>query len=102
MVTPRIGIITALPKECWAMRAFIDSWKEVYIDGRGAGRSHKQCHQDNRRPRNSSDDLHGKTDTVIDAKTNQWLTTISRGGGAGNSQYDYQRFPSGQRVVLPH
>jgi nucleoside phosphorylase/HEAT repeat protein len=38
MVTPRIGIITALPKECWAMRAFLDSWKEVYVDGRGAGR----------------------------------------------------------------
>src|SRR5262245_45420738 len=33
-------------------------------------------------------DLHGKTDTVIDAKTNQRLTTISLGGGAGNSQYD--------------
>lgn len=33
-------------------------------------------------------DLHGKTDTVIDAKTNQRLTTILLGGGAGNSQYD--------------
>ena len=33
-------------------------------------------------------DLHGKTDTVIDGKTNQRLTTISLGGGAGNSQYD--------------
>src|SRR5262245_55435944 len=33
-------------------------------------------------------DLHGKTDTVIDAKTNQRLTTITLGGGAGNSQYD--------------
>src|SRR5215813_11036051 len=33
-------------------------------------------------------DLRGKTDTVIDAKTNQRLTTISLGGGAGNSQYD--------------
>src|SRR5215813_9927086 len=33
-------------------------------------------------------DLHGKTDTVIDAKTNQRLTTIALGGGAGNSQYD--------------
>jgi hypothetical protein len=33
-------------------------------------------------------DLHGKTDTVIDAKTNQRLTTISLGGGAGNTQYD--------------
>ena len=33
-------------------------------------------------------DLHGKTDTVIDAKTNQRLTTIPLGGGAGNSQYD--------------
>ena len=33
-------------------------------------------------------DLHGRTDTVIDAKTNQRLTTIPLGGGAGNSQYD--------------
>jgi len=33
-------------------------------------------------------DLHGKTDTVIDAQTNQRLTTIALGGGAGNSQYD--------------
>jgi len=33
-------------------------------------------------------DLHGKTDTVIDAKTNQRLTTIQLGGGAGNTQYD--------------
>jgi len=33
-------------------------------------------------------DLHGKTDTVIDAKTNQRVTTISLGGGAGNTQYD--------------
>src|SRR6185295_9681773 len=33
-------------------------------------------------------DLHGKTDTVIDAKTNQRVTTIELGGGAGNSQYD--------------
>src|SRR2546425_1976092 len=33
-------------------------------------------------------DLHGKADTVIDAKTNQRLTTIPLGGGAGNSQYD--------------
>jgi YVTN family beta-propeller protein len=33
-------------------------------------------------------DLHGKTDTVIDARTNQRLTTIQLGGGAGNSQYD--------------
>ena len=33
-------------------------------------------------------DLHGKTDTVIDAKTNQRLTTIQLGGGAGISQYD--------------
>jgi DNA-binding beta-propeller fold protein YncE len=33
-------------------------------------------------------DLHGKTDTVIDAKTNQRLITIALGGGAGNSQYD--------------
>ncbi len=33
-------------------------------------------------------DLHGKTDTVIDAKTNQRLTTIALSGGAGNTQYD--------------
>jgi YVTN family beta-propeller protein len=33
-------------------------------------------------------DLHGKTDTVVDAKTNQRLTTIQLSGGAGNSQYD--------------
>jgi len=33
-------------------------------------------------------DLHGKTDTVIDAKTNQRLTTIALGGGAGNTHYD--------------
>jgi DNA-binding beta-propeller fold protein YncE len=33
-------------------------------------------------------DLHGKADTVIDAKTNQRITTIALGGGAGNSQYD--------------
>ncbi len=32
-------------------------------------------------------DLHGKADTVIDAKTNQRITTIELGGGAGNSQY---------------
>ena len=33
-------------------------------------------------------DLRGKSDTVIAARTNQRLTTISLGGGAGNSQYD--------------
>jgi len=33
-------------------------------------------------------DLHGKADTVIDAKTNQVVTTIALGGGAGNTQYD--------------
>ena len=33
-------------------------------------------------------DLRGHADTVIDAKTNQRLTTIPLGGGAGNSQYD--------------
>ena len=33
-------------------------------------------------------DLRGKTDTVIDAKTNQRVGTIELGGGAGNSQYD--------------
>lgn len=34
-------------------------------------------------------DLHGKTDTVIDANTNQRVTTIALGGGAGNTQYDW-------------
>ena len=33
-------------------------------------------------------DLHGKTDTVIDARTTQRITTIALGGGAGNTQYD--------------
>lgn len=33
-------------------------------------------------------DLGGKTDTVIDAKTNQRIATIALGGGAGNTQYD--------------
>jgi YVTN family beta-propeller protein len=33
-------------------------------------------------------DLHGKTDTVIDAQTNKVITTIPLGGGAGNTQYD--------------
>lgn len=33
-------------------------------------------------------DLRGHADTVIDAKTNQRLSTIPLGGGAGNSQYD--------------
>jgi DNA-binding beta-propeller fold protein YncE len=33
-------------------------------------------------------DLRGHADTVLDAKTNQRLTTIQLGGGAGNSQYD--------------
>ena len=33
-------------------------------------------------------DLNGKTDTVIDSKTNQRVTTIALGGGVGNSQYD--------------
>ena len=33
-------------------------------------------------------DLRGKSDTVIDAKTNQRIATIQLGGGAGNSQYD--------------
>jgi len=33
-------------------------------------------------------DLHGKTDTVIDAQNNQRVTTIALGGGAGNTQYD--------------
>jgi YVTN family beta-propeller protein len=33
-------------------------------------------------------DLRGRSDTVIDAKTNQRIATIQLGGGAGNSQYD--------------
>src|ERR1041385_942162 len=33
-------------------------------------------------------DLRGHAETVIDARTNQRLTTIPLGGGAGNSQYD--------------
>lgn len=33
-------------------------------------------------------DLHGKTDTVVNANTNQRVTTIPLGGGAGNTQYD--------------
>jgi YVTN family beta-propeller protein len=41
-------------------------------------------------------DLHGKTDTVIDAKTNQRMTTIALGGGAGNSQYD----PGADRIFV--
>lgn len=35
-------------------------------------------------------DLHGKTDTVIDARTNRQLATIELGEGAGNTQYDAQ------------
>ena len=41
-------------------------------------------------------DLHGHADTVIDAKTNQRLTTIELGGGAGNSQYD----ATGDRIFV--
>src|SRR5258705_7005643 len=33
-------------------------------------------------------DLHGKTETAIDARTNQRVATIALGGGAGNTQYD--------------
>src|SRR5215210_4085396 len=33
-------------------------------------------------------DLHGKSDTVIDAKTNRRIATIELVGGAGNTQYD--------------
>lgn len=33
-------------------------------------------------------DLHGKSETVIDVKTNRRLATIELAGGAGNSQYD--------------
>src|ERR1041384_8305054 len=43
-------------------------------------------------------DLHGKTDTVIDAKTNQRVTTIALGGGAGNSQYEIGRASCRERV----
>src|SRR5438552_8297618 len=42
-------------------------------------------------------DLHGKADTVIDAKTNQRTTTIELGGGAGNSQYD----ATSDRIFVP-
>lgn len=38
MVKPRIAIITALAKECWAVRAFLESPTEVHIPGQGAGR----------------------------------------------------------------
>src|SRR5438034_10805468 len=33
-------------------------------------------------------DLHGKTDTVIDAATNKVVTTIALDAPAGNTQYD--------------
>jgi YVTN family beta-propeller protein len=33
-------------------------------------------------------DLHGKSDTVIDAKMNRRVATIELAGGAGNTQYD--------------
>ncbi len=33
-------------------------------------------------------DLRGKSDTVIDARTNQRIATIALEGGAGNTQYD--------------
>jgi YVTN family beta-propeller protein len=33
-------------------------------------------------------DLHGKADTVIDARMNKAIATIQLGGGAGNTQYD--------------
>lgn len=33
-------------------------------------------------------DLHGKSDTVIDAKTNERVATIALAGGASNTQYD--------------
>lgn len=33
-------------------------------------------------------DKNGKTDTVIDARTNRQVATIELGGGAGNTQYD--------------
>src|SRR5438477_12766432 len=42
-------------------------------------------------------DLLGKADTVIDAKTNQRITTIELGGGAGNSQYD----ATSDRIFVP-
>jgi YVTN family beta-propeller protein len=44
-------------------------------------------------------DLHGKSDTVIDAKTNQRIATIELAGGAGNTQYDAS---SGHIFVTVH
>ncbi|HEY0379947.1 MAG TPA: YncE family protein [Pyrinomonadaceae bacterium] len=44
-------------------------------------------------------DLHGRTDTVIDAKTNQRIATIELEGGAGNTQYDVA---SGHIFVAVH
>jgi DNA-binding beta-propeller fold protein YncE len=41
-------------------------------------------------------DLHGRADTVIDAKTNQRITTFELGGGAGSSQYD----PASDRIFV--
>lgn len=37
MLKPRIGIISALTKECWARRALLESPKEFDVPGRGAG-----------------------------------------------------------------
>jgi hypothetical protein len=37
MLNPRIGIITALNMECWAMKALLESPKEVHVPGSGAG-----------------------------------------------------------------
>jgi YVTN family beta-propeller protein len=44
-------------------------------------------------------DLHGGTDTVIDAATNQRVGTVELGGGAGNTQYDSG---SGHVFVMVH
>jgi len=38
MVKPRIAIITALAKECWAVRALLETPTVVHIPGQGAGR----------------------------------------------------------------
>lgn len=37
VVTPKIGIITALPKECAAMKAMMQDVEECFFDDRGAG-----------------------------------------------------------------
>ena len=41
-------------------------------------------------------DEHGDADAVVDATTNQMITTIPLGGGAGNTVYD----PNGRRILV--